>query len=102
MNDALARDILALGRAAREASKHLALATSAQKDEALDAMAAALRRRQNELIAANAQDMKAATDAGLSGAMLDRLKLDAGRIESMAKGIEVIRALKDPVGSEIS
>ena len=102
MSDTLSRDMLTLGRAAREASKHLALATSAQKDKALDAMAAALRRRQNELIAANAQDMKAATDAGLSGAMLDRLKLDAGRIEGMAKGIEVIRALKDPVGSEIS
>ena len=102
MNDTLSRDMLALGRAARDASKHLALATSAQKDKALDAMADALRRRQNELIAANAQDMKAATEAGLSGAMLDRLKLDAGRIESMAKGIEVIRALKDPVGTEIS
>jgi glutamate-5-semialdehyde dehydrogenase len=100
------QDIAALmapvGRAAVEAAQLLALAATEQKDAALAAAAAALRAREPEILAANAHDMKAGEAAGLSGAMLDRLKLDAARVEAMAKGIEQIAALPDPVGTVIA
>ena len=97
------QDIAALmapvGRAAVEAAEVLALATTAQKNSALAAAAAALRACVPEILAANAHDMKAGEAAGLSGAMLDRLKLDTARIEAMARGVEQIATLPDPVGS---
>ena len=100
------QDIAALmapvGRAAVEAAQVLALATTEQKNAALAAAAAALRARQPDILAANGRDMKAAEAAGLSGAMLDRLKLDAGRVEAMAKGVEQVVALADPVGTVIA
>jgi len=80
----------------------LALASTEQKNAALAAAAAALRARQSDILAANGRDMKAAEAAGLSGAMLDRLKLDAGRVEAMAKGVEQVIALADPVGTVIA
>jgi glutamate-5-semialdehyde dehydrogenase len=88
-----------LGRAAVEAAQSLALASTAQKNAALAAAAAALRSRAGEILAANARDMKAAEAAGLGGAMLDRLKLDASRVEAMAQGVEQVAALPDPVGT---
>ena len=97
------QDIAALmepvGRAAVEAAEVLALATPEQKNAALAAAAAALRARVPEILAANAHDMKAGEAAGLSGAMLDRLRLDPARIEAMASGVEQIAALPDPVGT---
>jgi glutamate-5-semialdehyde dehydrogenase len=100
------QDIAALmspiGRAAVEAAQVLALATTGQKNAALSAAAAALRARAPEILAANAHDMKAGEAAGLSAAMLDRLKLDPARIEAMAKGVEQIAALPDPVGTVIA
>jgi glutamate-5-semialdehyde dehydrogenase len=97
------QDIAALmapvGQAAVEAAEALALATTAQKNSALAAAAAALRARVPEILAANAHDMKAGEAAGLSGAMLDRLRLDTARIEAMARGLEQIATLPDPVGS---
>ena len=97
------QDIAALmapvGQAAVEAAEVLALATTAQKNSVLAAAAAALRARVPEILAANAHDMKAGEAAGLSGAMLDRLKLDTARIEAMARGVEQIATLPDPVGS---
>ena len=61
-------------------------------------MAAALRAQNAAILAANAEDLAEARGAGLSGAILDRLALDAARVEAMAQGIETVAALKDPVG----
>jgi glutamate-5-semialdehyde dehydrogenase len=87
-----------IGRAAVDAAGILALASGETKGRALMAAARALRRRSPEVIAANAIDMDSARSAGLSAAMLDRLKLDAARIEAMAAGVEQIAALADPIG----
>lgn len=87
-----------LGRAARDAATVLATTTSEQRNAALAAAAAALRSRAASIFDANAQDMEAATERGLSGSMLDRLMLDGDRIEAMASGLETIIGLPDPVG----
>jgi glutamate-5-semialdehyde dehydrogenase len=92
----------ALGQAAREAARELALAPTETKNVALRAMAASLRRSRDALLAANKLDMQQASERGLSGAMLDRLMLDEKRIEAMARGIEDIVALPDPIGSVIA
>jgi len=94
----LAATMNRLGCRAREAAGELARATAAQKVAALKAAAAAIRARQAEILAANAKDMEGARSRNLSGALLDRLLLDAKRIEGMAKGIEDVAALPDPVG----
>jgi len=88
-----------IGRAAVEAEHVLAQAPTAQKNAALVAAAGSLRARVAEILAANAHDMQAGGAAGLTGAMLDRLKLDAARVEAMAQGVEQIAALPDPVGT---
>ncbi|HET6620054.1 MAG TPA: glutamate-5-semialdehyde dehydrogenase [Dongiaceae bacterium] len=88
----------ALGRSAREASAALALADRATKDTALKAMAAELRAHSAEILAANAKDMADAKAKALSAALLDRLMLDAKRVEAMAKGLGEIAELPDPVG----
>ena len=87
-----------LGEAALAAQPVLARAPRAQKDAALRAAADALRGRRAALLEANAADMAAARAKGLTGAMLDRLQLDDARLESMARGLEDIAALDDPVG----
>jgi glutamate-5-semialdehyde dehydrogenase len=87
-----------LGRAARAAAPVLASASRDQKDRALRASAAALRRDTSKILAANAQDMRAAEERDLSAALLDRLRLDAARVEAMARGLEDIASLPDPVG----
>ena len=83
-------------RAARAASGALSVAPSAVKDQALLLAAAALREHEAQIIAANAEDLAAAP--GLSPAFRDRLLLNAARIEAMAKGLEEVAALPDPVG----
>ena len=88
----------ALGRAARTAAIQLALTDGATKDNALRAMAAELRLRGADILAANAADMSEAKAKGLGAALLDRLMLDAKRVEAMAKGLEEIAELPDPVG----
>jgi glutamate-5-semialdehyde dehydrogenase len=88
-----------LGEAAVAASTPLALADSARKNQALAAMAGALRARAADIIAANEEDVRAARAAQLGEAMLDRLKLDAKRVEAMARGVEEIAALVDPIGT---
>jgi glutamate-5-semialdehyde dehydrogenase len=87
-----------LGRAARAAAPVLASASRDQKDRALRASAAALRRDASKILAANAQDMRAAEERDLSAALLDRLRLDGARVEAMARGLEDIASLPDPVG----
>ncbi len=87
-----------MGRAARRAAASLATATGDQRNAALAASAAAIRASSAEIIGANARDMDAAMARSLSGAMLDRLMLDAGRVEAMATGLETVTALPDPCG----
>ena len=94
--DATMREI---GREARKAARVLALAPAARKNCALAAMAKALRRARPAILAANAEDLAAAKSAGMTAAFLDRLTLNAERIEAMAAGLDVIRKLKDPVGA---
>ena len=85
--------------AARKAAAHaLALAPAAQKDAALAAMAAAIRARKADILAANAQDLAEAKASGATSAFLDRLALDDKRVAAMADGLDVVRALADPVG----
>ncbi|MDH5411870.1 MAG: glutamate-5-semialdehyde dehydrogenase [Alphaproteobacteria bacterium] len=88
----------ALGVAARAAQPLLAGASTEAKNTALTAAARHIRESQAQIMAANALDMDAAHKKGLSGALLDRLLLDEGRIEAMAKGLDDIAALPDPVG----
>jgi len=92
--------IARLAKDARAASRALARATPEQKNKALTAAATAIRARKADILAANAEDMTAAGD--LSSAMLDRLELNDARIESMAKGLDEIAKLKDPVGETIA
>jgi glutamate-5-semialdehyde dehydrogenase len=91
-----------LGRKARAAARPLAVTTAERKHAALIGMAEALIRRQDEILGANAVDMKNAEEARLSAALLDRLKLTPGRIRDMADGIRVIAELRDPVGEIIA
>ncbi len=88
-----------LGRAALEAAALLALAPSAQKDAALAAAAAAVRRERAAILAANAQDMAAARARAPGAARLERLFLDAARVEGIARSIDEVVALPDPIGS---
>jgi len=101
-NAALAALMRRLGEAARVAQPVLAQATREQKDRALMAAAAALRRSLPTLLEANARDMQAAEARDLSAAMLDRLRLDAVRVEAMARGLEDVARLPDPVGRSLA
>jgi len=98
-NQDIAALMQGLGRNAVDAAGELARASTETKNRALAAIAASLRSRVPQLLAANARDMDAARAKGLSGAMLDRLALDPMRIEAMARGVEDIAALADPVGT---
>jgi glutamate-5-semialdehyde dehydrogenase len=87
-----------IGRRAKAAARVLALAGTAQKDDALTAMAAAIRAHKATILAANSQDLTEAKAAGATAAFLDRLALDDKRVAAMAEGLDVVRALADPVG----
>lgn len=91
-----------LGERARKAAAALALAPAAQKNEALVAMAAAIRRNANVIIAANAKDLAAAAERQLKPSLVDRLRLTPDRLEAIARGLEDIAALPDPVGRVLS
>lgn len=86
---------------ARAAAMRLARVSSADKARALEGAAAALRAAAPAILEANAADMAKASAAGLSGAMLDRLRLDAGRVAGMAGAVAAVAALPDPVGAVI-
>ncbi|MBX5461924.1 MAG: glutamate-5-semialdehyde dehydrogenase [Steroidobacteraceae bacterium] len=88
-----------LGKAAVEAASALAVATTLQKNAALKAAARAIRDSEARILEANAQDMQSAQQRNLSGALLDRLKLDEKRVEAMARAIEEIVELPDPIGT---
>ena len=89
----------AIGRGARAAARVLARADTAAKNRALAAMAAAVRARSSELLAANRRDVEQARSGGQNAAFIDRLTLDASGVEAMAKGLESVAALPDPVGA---
>jgi glutamate-5-semialdehyde dehydrogenase len=97
----LTEQMTELAKQAREASRELAKLTTAQKNACLLAMADALEQNAPAIKEANAKDMTASTQAGLSTAMLDRLKLDDKRIAGMAKGLREVAALADPVGKTL-
>jgi glutamate-5-semialdehyde dehydrogenase len=98
----LAETMRTLGTQAREAARTLALAPRQAKDAALLAAARQLRAGTAAIIEANKLDLAAAREAGRAAAFLDRLMLDARRIEGVAKGVEEIAALADPVGSVLA
>ena len=97
--DPLQGEMQQLGSAARAAAAVLALAPTTQKNEALRAAAAALRSRVPEILAANARDLAAAVARGTAASLMDRLKLDEARVEGIAKGLEDVAALPDPIGA---
>ncbi len=87
-----------MGKAAREASRVLAKADKSQRAGALVAMAKAIAACEKQILAANTRDIELATAAGLSAAFLDRMKLTADAVQAMAKGIETVAWLPDPIG----
>ena len=94
--------MLDMGRFAREAARELALASSAQKNEALERMAARLEAGSEQIFEANRQDLEAARSKGRDLAFLDRLMLDGLRVAGMARGLREVAALPDPVGRTIA
>jgi len=90
--------VYAMGRGARKAAHALAVLDAEAKNGMLRAMAAELRKRGPEILAENAKDIAAGGERGLSGALLDRLRLDEARLEAVAAGIEQVATLADPVG----
>ncbi|MGZ8742478.1 MAG: glutamate-5-semialdehyde dehydrogenase [Nocardioides sp.] len=90
-----------VARRARVAATDLALATRATKDAALHAMADALVAATPDVLAGNAADVHAAEQAGTSATLIDRLRLDAGRVEAMAAGLREVAGLADPVGEVV-
>jgi glutamate-5-semialdehyde dehydrogenase len=91
-----------IGRAAVAASSVLALASTEQKNAALVAAAKAVRDGASDILKANVQDMNAARERELTSAMLDRLQLDEKRVEGIARAIEEVQGLPDPVGTVAS
>ena len=93
--------VKAKAQAAKQAAAKLAVTSTAVKNAALLAMAAALEAQQAEILAANERDMNAAAAKGMKSSMLDRLKLTAERINGMADGLRKVAGLADPVGNVI-
>lgn len=93
--------VQAKAQAAKQAAAKLAVTSTAVKNAALLAMAAALEAQQYEILAANERDMTAAAAKGMKSSMLDRLKLTAERISGMADGLRQVAGLADPVGNVI-
>ncbi len=95
----LERDMMQLGERARDAAATLAVAPTDQKQSALRAMAVRIRASQPQLLAANAGDVERAPGRGQTRLLLDRLTLTPERIEAMARGLEDLAGLPDPVGA---
>jgi glutamate-5-semialdehyde dehydrogenase len=94
----LSEQMIQMGREAKAASRELAKLTTGEKNACLEAMAGALEQNAAAIKQANALDMEMEATVGLTSAMLDRLKLDDKRIDSVAKGLREVAALPDPVG----
>ena len=91
-----------IGAAAKAAAHELASATPEAKNAALRGAAAAIRARKDELLAANGDDVTRAEAKGVKGSFLDRLVLNDDRVEAMARGLEEVAALPDPIGTVLS
>ncbi len=102
VDKSLREELEQIGRQARKASDGLRSMTRAIKDEALREVATRLRASKAALQAENKKDLETGREKGLSSAMLDRLELTDGRIDTMAEGLEVVAALPDPVGDIVS
>ncbi|MCH3765107.1 hypothetical protein LZC20_09540, partial [Campylobacter coli] len=100
--DDVAELMAGIGHKARVAAQPLSIASPEQKMIALIAMADAVDRRAPEILDANRRDMADGEKAGMAASLLDRLKLDAGRIAAISESIRTIAALKDPVGDIIA
>ena len=98
LNTSIEETMNAMGAQAAIAARELGRATTEQKNKALIAAAQNLRGQTEELLTANRLDMDIAKEAGLNNARLDRIALDAGRVEGIAKALEDVAALPDPVG----
>ncbi len=98
----LAATMAEIGRRAREAAAALALASPDAKTSALRAAAAAVRAQANAILAANAEDLAEAKHAGIGDALLDRLALDPKRLDAVARGLDDIAALPDPIGRTLA
>lgn len=96
------KDVTQMAERAVSVKAELAGMDTAKKNEALQKIAAKLRDKQGEIIAANDLDLKAAQEDGMKASMQDRLKLDAGRIEGIAQAVEQLIELPDPVGKILS
>src|SRR5262245_44873776 len=99
---AIEDDVVELCRAARQAARGLAIVPTGAKNSALTAAAARLRERTAALLESNRRDVAAGRERGLTPALLDRLSLNDARIDAMARGLEEIAALPDPVGETIA
>jgi len=93
--------VLQTVKAAKEAARHLAKASTAQKNTTLASMAQAVRAHRAKILAANAQDVEAAKSAGVSAALIDRLVLNDKRLEEMIASIDAVQQLPDPVGEAL-
>ena len=98
----LERMVTDLARAAKHAARTLATISTRTKNDAMRAAARHLRGATDMLLAANAKDVARGRDAGLSAAMLDRLTLDATRVDAMAEGLEIMAELPDPVAETVA
>ncbi|MFT3742300.1 MAG: glutamate-5-semialdehyde dehydrogenase [Gammaproteobacteria bacterium] len=98
----MTQTLINLGKAAREAAQVLANTSTQQKNQALCQMAANIRQQEAAILKANHQDRELAQQKGISPAFLDRLLLNPQRIEAMAKGLEAIAELPDPIGSVLA
>ena len=92
-------DVVKVVREARDASRRIARASTDEKNAALRAMAGGLRAARSAILAANAEDVNAAKDEGLSAALIDRLTLTDARLDEMVRSIEAVAELPDPVGA---
>jgi glutamate-5-semialdehyde dehydrogenase len=101
-SEGLAAEMMAIGAAARDASRALREADDATKTKALMQAAAAIRARKAEILTANVRDLDAAKANNMAAAMMDRLALNEGRIEAMARAIEEVAGLADPNGRELA
>ncbi|WP_232628427.1 glutamate-5-semialdehyde dehydrogenase [Methylobacterium sp. Leaf118] len=100
--DDLADQMAEIGRRARAASRGIALASAQAKDIALRAVAESIRAAAPTILRENARDVAAATAAGQSTAIIDRLTLDEGRVAAIAEAVEKVAALPDPVGRQLA
>jgi len=98
----LTAEMMTIGAAARDAARAMREASAEVKTRALTVAAAAIRSRAAEILAANRCDIEAAKAAGMPEPMVERLTLNDARIEAMAKGVEEVAALPDPVGRELA